>query len=215
MTFTTKAWSSVAGLLDAIEAHPFVQGLADGTLEPEKFGYYMTQDALYLADYARMLALASSQAPDADEVLFWARSAANAVAVERELHGRFVRDLGAATKSPTCTGYTSYLAALGSAGSYAALVTGLLPCYWIYEHVGNRLLAAAADLADHPYGAWISTYGDPAFAQVARSAREIVDRAAADASTADTARALQAFTTSTRYEWMFWDAAWRLETWPA
>ncbi len=215
MTFTTKAWSSVAGLLDAIEAHPFVRGLADGTLEPEKFGYYMAQDALYLADYARMLALASSQAADADEVLFWARSAANAVAVERELHGQFVRDLGAATKSPTCTGYTSYLAALGSAGSYVALVTGLLPCYWVYEHVGNRLLAAAADLADHPYRAWIGTYGDPAFAQAARSAREIVDRATADASTADSARALEAFTTSTRYEWMFWDAAWRLETWPA
>jgi thiaminase/transcriptional activator TenA len=24
----------------------------------------------------------------------------------------------------------------------------------------------------------------------------------------------QAFATASRYEWMFWDAAWRQETWP-
>lgn len=215
MAFTDEAWRAASDVLAAIEAHPFVTGLSDGTLAKERFEYYMAQDALYLADFARMLALAASQASDSDEVLFWAGGAANAIAVERELHAQFVTDLDAGTKSPTCTAYTSFLAALGSSGSYPALVTGLLPCYWVYEHVGNRLLAASGDLAEHPYRPWIATYGDPAFAEATRQARAVVDRAVQARSAGERDRALEAFLTAARYEWMFWDAAWRMETWPA
>jgi thiaminase/transcriptional activator TenA len=214
MGFTTEAWSAAADVLGAIEKHPFVTGLADGTLSQERFAFYMAQDALYLADYSRMLALAASQAQDVDETLFWSTSAGSAVAVERALHGQFVADLSAAAKSPTCTAYTSYLAVLGTSGSYPGLVSGLLPCFWIYEYVGARLLETSGDLDEHPYGAWIGTYGDPAFAESSRRAREIVDGAVAGVAPENRSRMLEAFLTCARYEWMFWDSAWRLEGWP-
>ena len=215
MTFTDEAWQAAGEILGAIERHPFVTGLADGTLPEERFAYYMAQDALYLADYARMLALAASQAGAADEVRFWASGAANAIAVERSLHAQFVADLSAAVKSPTCTAYTSFLAHLGSTGSYPTLVTGLLPCYWVYEHVGAELARTSGDLGTHPYGPWIRTYGDPAFAEASEQARAVVDRAVTGLPAAERRRALEAFLTAARYEWMFWDAAWRRETWPA
>jgi thiaminase len=213
MAFTEHAWTGAGDVLEAIQRHPFIAALADGTLSGERFGYYMTQDALYLADYARMLALAASQADDADEVQFWSSSAANVVTVERELHARSVTGLSAAEKSPTCTAYTAFLAELGSLGSYPALVTGLVPCFWIYEYVGAWILDTAGDLARHPYAAWIKTYSDPAFAASSRRAREIMDRAVA-VSPGAAPRAHQAFLTCSRYEWMFWDAAWRMEVWP-
>ncbi len=37
---------------------------------------------------------------------------------------------------------------------------------------------------------------------------------AAAATEDQRARMLDAFKRSTRYEWMFWDAAYRLESWP-
>ena len=72
MTFTTDAWARTADVRSAIDALPFVQGLADGTLDRERFTYYMAQDALYLADYGRVLATLAGQATDPDEMLFWA-----------------------------------------------------------------------------------------------------------------------------------------------
>ncbi|TAM86049.1 MAG: thiaminase II [Candidimonas sp.] len=214
MTFTDQAWRDAASTVAAIEKHPFLTGLAAGTLPAERFRHYMAQDALYLIDYSRMLALAASQAARASEIEFWSTSATHAVIAERELHARFVNDLTAARQSPTCLAYTSFLAALGTGGSYPVLIAGVLPCFWIYEHVGNIMSAMVGDLADHPYGAWIGTYADPAFADSCRQARGIVNRAI-DAATPDTVlRAAEAFRIASQYEWMFWDAAWRLEGWP-
>ena len=40
------------------------------------------------------------------------------------------------------------------------------------------------------------------------------DEAAAGASPALVARMHEAYTAATRLEYLFWDGAWRLETWP-
>ena len=58
------------------------------------------------------------------------------------------------------------------------------------------------------------TYDDPMFAAVTDAARVIVDEVAALASPLERQRMRGAFSTASRYEWMFWDAAWRQETWP-
>lgn len=214
MSFLEEAWTSATEIIAAIERQPFVKELADGTLSADRFRYYMAQDALYLTDFGRMLALAASQASRAEEIEFWAFSAIQAIVAERQLHGQFITDFTAARKSPTCAAYTAHLADLGSRGSYSALVAGVLPCFWIYQHVGELLSRSAANLDGHPYGAWIKTYADPEFAAGAAKARAIVERAVSAAGADDRARAKEAFITSCRHEWMFWDAAWRLEDWP-
>ena len=42
--------------------HPFVLGIQDGTLDQEKFRYYMIQDYLYLEDYAKTFAVGVAKA---------------------------------------------------------------------------------------------------------------------------------------------------------
>ena len=51
MTFSDDLWQAIAPIREAIDALPLLTGLRDGSLDTERFGYYMTQDALYLADY--------------------------------------------------------------------------------------------------------------------------------------------------------------------
>lgn len=227
-TFSAELWDATRHIRSGIDALPFLVALEDGSLPRHRFTYYMAQDAAYLAKYAVALQAAAGLADLADvadvadvagsaaETEFWAASAINAVAVERELHAAHVADFDAVIASPTCTAYTSYLLSLvAGGGSYASLVAGLLPCFWIYEDVGRRLLErVGADLAGHPYADWIGTYGDPEFAASTARARAIFDRLARDASPAVRAEMHAAFTTASRYEWMFWDAAWRTEAWP-
>jgi thiaminase/transcriptional activator TenA len=213
-TFSTELWEAAAPVLEAIDRLPFLVAMEDGSLPRNRFDYYMAQDAHYLAAYGRVLAAAAGQAELAEDLLFWAASAVNAISVERELHAAHVADFTAIEMSPTCTAYTSYLLSLVTSGCYPALVAGLLPCFWIYEDVGRRLKERFDDLDGHPYADWISTYGDPVFGAASRQARAIVDRVAAQAGPDDRERMRRAFAAAARYEWMFWDAAWRRESWP-
>jgi thiaminase/transcriptional activator TenA len=213
VTFCANAWEAVTPIRRAIDELPFLTGLQDGTLARESFVYYMAQDAHYLLQFGRVLATAAGQAEDPDELVFWARSAQSAILVERQLHAAHVSDLAATPMSPTCTAYTSYLLSLACAGCYPVLAAGLLPCFWIYEDVGGRLKARVGDLAGHPYGDWIGTYGDPEFAAATESAKAIVNRLAARSGPSTTDRMQQAFLTACRYEWMFWDAAEHRQAW--
>lgn len=214
MTFTDETWTRALPVRRAIDELPFVRGLADGTLDRDRFGYYMAQDALYLADYARALAALAAQSTDPDDTVFWAGSAREAIVVERALHAAHVDDFAGTTPSPTCRAYTSYLLSLTTRGSYAEAVAGVLPCYWIYQDVGDHLLREAGTLDGHPYADWIGTYADEGFAASVVQAKAIADRCAAAADPATVEAMHEAYLTASRYEWMFWDAAWRQETWP-
>ncbi|GAA1462619.1 thiaminase II [Nocardiopsis exhalans] len=213
--FCARVWEETASTRDAIDALPFVRGIGDGSLSRERFDYYMTQDALYLRGYARALASAASQAQTSDEIAFFAKAAHGAIVVESSLHEGTVGSVGEEVRpSPTCTAYTSYVLSLAHTQGYPELVAGILPCFWIYTDVGERLTAKAGDLTEHPYGEWIATYGDEEFARSTEQVKAIADRLAEGAGEATVARMREAFVRATAYEWMFWDAAWRQETWP-
>ena len=213
--FTTEAWDEAAPIRQAIDDLPFVTGLADGTLSAQRFEYYMAQDAHYLGAYARVLAACAAQSPDAAQLTFWATGAQRAITVESALHESHLRGRTPVEASPTCVGYTSYLSSLVGAGSYPALVAGVLPCFWIYQDVGERLVGTVTGASDHPYADWIATYADPAFAAVTQQARQLTDALADDAAPATRRRMHETFRTAFRFELLFWDAAWRREQWPA
>ena len=47
-TFTGELWDAIRPVYAAILEHPFLRGLADGTLPEERFRYYISQDTLSL-----------------------------------------------------------------------------------------------------------------------------------------------------------------------
>lgn len=217
--FSDWAWTRTEGLLRRIHAMPFNRELAEGRLSRARFRFYMIQDALYLEQYSRALAVASARAPDAAAMEFFAGAAQGALVVERALHGGFFEKFGVdpadaakAEPSPTCYGYTNFLLTVAHQAAYENLVAAVLPCFWIYWDVGKRI--AAETVPDNPYRAWIDTYSDPSFGQSVETAIFIADRAAAATTQARRDAMLAAFTLSARYEWMFWDSAYRQEAWP-
>ncbi len=218
-SFSAIAWNETAHLRGKIIDLPFNSELAAGVLSEERFRFYMIQDSLYLVQYSRALAAAAAKAPDAAATERFAAAAEGALVVERALHAGFFEKFGidpaeaaAAEPSPTCTAYTNFLLSVAHVGSYAELVAAVLPCFWIYWDIGKQIAAAAA--RDNPYQAWIDTYSDPAFGEEVEAVISITDRTAVAATEDQRARMLDAFKRSSQYEWMFWDSAYRLETWP-
>ncbi|WP_370614967.1 TenA family protein [Mumia sp. Pv 4-285] len=218
--FSQSAWTHVAGWYDAIMAHPFVTGLADGSLPPEVFARYLLDDAHYLAQYARTLAMLSARAGDPALSAELARGAADAVEAERLLHQGFLAPLGidpdapdAAEPTPTCRAYVGTLLADAAYAPVEVGLAGVLPCFRVYLEVG-RAIAAQADDHAHPFRAWIDTYSDPAFDAAVTRVEEWADRLAAATTDGRREAMLAAYARATRFEWMFWDASWRGEAWP-
>lgn len=219
MGFCDEIWADVAPLRQAILAHPFLAALADGTLTRESFQHYIVQDSLYLAEYARVLAIAAARAPSAAGRLEFSDGAKVAVQVEEGLHQAFFSQFGvsatmaqAVESTPACLGYTSYLASLAATRSYEELIAGILPCFWVYWEVGCAIKPRAT--SPNPYAPWIDTYADPGFGAATDRVRTLVDEAATATTPALRDAMASAFRNATRYEWMFWDSAWRLEKWP-
>lgn len=220
-SFCEHAWRHTAKLMAAMTELPFNRELAAGNLAPQRFQFYLVQDARYLVGFARALAVAAARADTVDDVAFFADAARESIVVERALHdGYFERfgmtaaDQQAIETSPTCLAYTSYLLAVAQTGGYPELIAALLPCFWVYQHVGTEIVRARKPGPDHPYLAWLETYADDDFAAAVQTCRAAVDRAAEHTDERTAGRMLAAFTRATEYEWLFWDSAYRQETWP-
>jgi thiaminase/transcriptional activator TenA len=134
MRFSEDAWRRNAALIAAIHGLPFNRELAAGTLAPERFRFYITQDALYLARYSRVLALAAAKAPDTASLQAFAGSALGAIAVEQRLHEHYLAEFGvspaeiaAAEPAPDCLAYTSFLLATAHQQPWPVLIAALLP----------------------------------------------------------------------------------------
>ncbi len=84
---------------------------------------------------------------------------------------------------------------------------------WGFAEIGQTLGERGLP-ADPRYAKWIAMYADPEFARLADWCRGLVDRLAEGATAAQEARLEAAFLTSSRYEYLFWEMAWRREAWP-
>lgn len=212
---TADIWAEIAPVHAQILRHPFLRGLADGTLPREAFGRYLVQDALFLADYGRALALCGARGEATRELRMFCLHAAEAIDAERDLHERLLGDLGidpaGAEPTPTCLGYTSFLLQTCAVRERHEALAAILPCYWIYREVGGEL--AREGSPDPRYAAWIATYDGEAFAAAAQGAIDAAGRALEGIGPARMASARRHARIAARYEWMFWDSAWRDEAW--
>jgi thiaminase/transcriptional activator TenA len=218
-SFSEQLWHTGGSTYDAILRHPFITGLTDGSLDRDAFRYFVVQDSHYLRAYSRTLTLVAGRAVDEADVQMFARHAANAIEVERELHSGLLDELGiesgeidATGPGPTTTAYASYLIAVATTGTYAEAVAAVLPCYWIYRNLGRELVAASSP--DPVYKRWIEAYASEEFDAVVEAVLATTDRLGGSIGPAERDRCRRHFAVTCRYEWMFWDAAYHRLAWP-
>ncbi|BBY54535.1 thiaminase II [Mycobacterium koreense] len=217
--FRDLLWADITAIYSGICDHPFITGLTDGSLSHDQFRYYITQDDHYLRGYARALAGCAAKADDENDTVLFARHAHEAILAEQDAHAELLAGLGTSAAqaagepvSPTTQAYVSYLLSVTVLGSYAEAVAAVLPCYWIYAAVGEHLQKNGSP--DPLYQRWIDMYAGDEFAVMVDDVLAVTDRLGDRASTHETELMRRHFRTASRYEWMFWDAAYRQEAWP-
>jgi thiaminase (transcriptional activator TenA) len=204
----------------AIENHAFLRELHAGTLPMNRFTYFILQDYVYLLDFAQVLCQGGAKSPDLETLELFARHAIGAVEVERSFHASFGKTLGLSRKQldtvprgPITEAYIGHLQSVARSGSLGELVAAVLPCYWIYGEVGRRLYKGRPR-RPKIYREWIETYAGEAFWQPVREQIRLMDRLGEIASIREKKQMAGHFMLSSRYEFMFWEQAYGLASWP-
>ncbi len=221
MGFSADMRSKAAPIWEMEQAHPFVTGIGDGTLSLDRFKYYMCQDYVFLIDFCRAISLAVAKAPRLEDMGWFAGLINETLNTEMSLHVGFCADFGiskedllATEPSPTTWAYTRHMINTAHQGTVGEIATVILPCSWGYSEIGQKLYSEGLPDRQPLYGRWIEMYNLPEFADLAAWLRGFVDARAEVAGVPELEAMERAFVTSSRYEYMFWDAAWRMEGWP-
>lgn len=227
-------WDAAADLIKVTESHPFLVAMVEGTLSQDSFRYYAIQDALFLTDFATCLELLAAkmkeEMSDEDSTKDASIQRVKDLAVgieeaEKELHRSFFAqwdiDASNATSMPNTLLYTSYMLRVVSTRPYAEGLAVLLPCFWVYMHIGNCMLKLREELDSKrtdrrpaQFDAWIDMYSGEEFETEVKDYIAIVDKAAVSADEETLKKMKEHFTMCCKLEYMFWTQAQTLMTWP-
>ena len=203
----------------AIDVHPFLSELHAGSLSTERFTHFIKQDYLYLLDFAQVLCLGGAKSPDLKTLETFNRHSLMAVQVERDFHTTFGRQLGISPeeldrtpKAHITEAYTKHMQANAHTGSLGEIVATILPCYWIYGEVGKRLFKTRPK-QPRIYREWIELYASDEYWRGVEEQLALMDALGAAANRDERSRMAEHFLLSSRYELLFWEQAYRLESW--
>ena len=221
MGFCDEVRGEAEHIWEAIFEHPFVTGIGDGSLPLENFKFYVCQDYVFLIDYSKVFALAATKPSDPEIMGRFAQLLHETLNVEMGLHRSCAAQFGISeeqlhgTKPAAATlAYTGYLLRVAHQGTLGELSAALLPCMWSYSDIGLRLSDRGGPEEQPYYIEWIRMYASREFADVAAWGRGLTDKLAAQAGSEERKRMAEAFIISSKYEYMFWNMAYRMEEWP-
>jgi len=217
--FHTQLDQATAATWQAIDALPFLAKLATGQLEEDRFAFFISQDIHYLDQFSGVLRRAATLAQDAPTRAFLDSRADSVIRVEQLMHGTLAPRLGldvatvrAQEPAPVTLAYINHMRSVAAEGPLGEVIAAVLPCYWVYRRVGEKLSAVPPPHA--LYGPWVGTYASPEFGEAVQQQISLLDRLAQSATPSSRRRMQIHFHRSLRYEWMFWDQADRQQGWP-
>lgn len=208
-------------LWNTILEHPFLRELRDGSLPMDTFRFYIEQDWLYIQERISQWAIVAGRCLDPDVRRALALLLDNVARLEpAAFHLKHAPALGIDLDNVTWEmnaanwAYSTHESAAVYSGSTAEGLAALLPCPLVYQFVGEHLMREGEGrLPSNPfYADWITFYGSGLGDPRRETLLGLYDRLAASADQQTLARCERNFLISSRYEWQFWDAAYRRET---
>lgn len=213
-SFSARLVREAGPIWSAMVQHPFVQQVARDTIDPAAFDFWVQQDHYFVEQTQRLWAYAASRAPD-EEIARGLINAANSLDAELELFRGHARERAIdlqAPPAPVCQGYASFMLHTAAFADFLDLLASVYGAEKAYYDTWSAVKGQAPQ--GGTYTAWIANWTSPAFAQFVEWLGRSLDRVADGQPPEALARAQAIFLTTTRFEYLFWDMAYRREGWP-
>jgi thiaminase/transcriptional activator TenA len=197
--------------------HPFVQELGKGTLDKEKFKFYLLQDYLYLIQYAKVFAIAAVKSDTEELMTKFSTSQYFTIAKEMDVHREYMAGFGVTREEmlsvkPSLynSAYTANMLAFGQTGGLAELLATVFPCAWTYSDYAKRLKEQyAGSLEGNFYKTWIDNYSSDEFLESFEWFFDALDNLVSNMTDKQRERITEIFISSVEFEYLFWDMAYK------
>lgn len=207
---TTEIWNEY-------NRHPFVMGIQDGTLDKNKFRYYMIQDYLYLEDYAKTFAVGVAKAKSIKIANLFAKYI-NVMNGELNVHdGYFAKlnitqeEIASTPRSLDNLSYTSYMLRVAYEEGEAEILAAILSCAYSYEFIAKNMVKNNPSAVDDEfYGDWVKGYISESYAAENIVLLEEMNKLTENYTENQLQHLVDIFVVCSRYELAFWEMAWNL-----
>ena len=206
------------GVWEKIIEHPFVMELYSGTLPMEKFRFYILQDYNYLIASIKNFSIISSKADSIDAMrevteILHLESVSEFKGYEEFLGklGYTIEDAKNIEPIPMNVSYVNFLLSTSSLKSYAESITSVLPCFWSYAEIAGHHKNKLGKNKNRLYIDWASVYLSEPYVNLVKKIKKLVDEAG---ETVSYEMLKKTFITASKYEYMYWDAVYNMDTWP-
>lgn len=198
---------------DAYIGHDFVSQLAAGTLAPDSFRHYLTQDYLYLLHYTRVMALSVYKSETLAQMRVGQAGINAMLDLEIGMYLDFCQQWGIALEeventpeSPATIAYSRYILDAAMSGSLVELYAAIAPCLMGYGEIGKRIKEQGF-VAGNPYQIWIDVFASDEFQAITAQNEAHINELLADASPTQADKFQRLFNTASRMETNFWQMA--------
>lgn len=212
-----RLMSSVSDIWPQYYAHPFVKGIETGTLDVQKFRHYITQDYLYLNEYAKVFSLGAAKAHDPELMALFASYVQAITKVEMNIHhgylGRFgvsQEEIDATPRTHENLAYTSYMIRVAYEEGEAEIAAAVLSCALSYEDIALNIVKNNPDAVNHEvYGNWVKCYSGDEYREGNRGMMKILETLTVNYTQKQISHLAEIFRVCSRHELEFWNMAWR------
>jgi len=218
MKISEKLRKDAGHIWEKIFEHPFVVELYRGTLPIEKFKLYVLQDYNYLVDAIKNFSIICSRADSADVVkeivdVTHLEATSEFKGYEELLNklGYKMEDAKSVDPLPVNVSYRSFLLATSSLRPYQESITSVLPCFWSYSEIAKYHRGKLSENRNEIYVEWASVFLSEDYLNLVDKLKNLVDTCGQDFPYE---RLRDIFVTASRYEYMYWDATYKMEDWP-
>lgn len=218
MSITKEFLKSSKSIWEQYHNHPFVKGIADGSLDNAKFKHYILQDYLYLIDYAKVFSIGSAKAQDLETMQFFSEYANRIFAYETDIHKGYMKRFDISREevdnlkmSLDNLSYVSYMLRVAYEYGVEEILATVMSCAISYEAIAKRIVEGNPDSVNHPfYGEWIKGYASNEYHDGNEKMIDMIEKLTADFSQVQKKRLIEIFVACSRYELEFWNMAWNM-----
>ena len=218
MTTVERLLEATKEIWESYNEHPFVKGIEDGTLNKEKFRYYIIQDFLYLEDYAKSFAIGIAKARSIETTQIFSGYINLLTGSEMNIHHGYMGKFGVSQEEVDNTpraldnlSYTSYMLRVAYEEGEAEILTAILSCAYSYELIAKKMVKNNPACVNHDfYGEWISGYAGEEYASGNVVLIDALNKLTENYTEQQLKHLTDIFVACSRYEYLFWDFSWKM-----
>ena len=219
MEFMDRCIEGVMDLWRGYLEHPFVKGIQDGTLDGERFRYYIVQDSIYLKEYTRVFGMGIYRARRLSDMRYFYQSIRVVMEEESCTRSKYLEgfsiseeELDALAPAKANQAYIDFMMDKAEHGQLPEVLMAVLPCMLSYCYIGTEMVRALGGLReDHPFYSWILDYANEDYVRRCREWEEFADRSCRGASPKRQQGLMDIFRQASLHEQAFWDMSYNME----